>query len=149
MQNICSYPKLFVFQQNAYNSHSHYSVPGIFYPPPFATRYFPGEAPTNNIIPASKESSREQSNTHQNGNSNNSTQVNSSDNHTGYNMDDEQQYESASIIYGPGIQWPPSPSPLHHATQAAIQYPPYVDYYHDYQNEGSYFVEYCITKFHN
>ena len=50
-------------------------------------------------------------------------------------MDDEQQYESASIIYGPpGMSWTASPSPLHQATQAGIQYPPFVDYYHDYQN---------------
>ena len=112
-------------------------MPSIFYPPPFATRYFPGGGPPGNIIPSSKESSRDQSNAQQNGHSNNSTQVNSSVNYADRNIDDEQQYESASIIYGPGIQWPPSPSPLHHATQAAIQYPPYTDYYRDYQNEGS------------
>ena len=53
-------------------------------------------------------------------------------------MDDEQQYESASIIYGPGIPWTASPSPLHHATQAGIQCPQYVDYYPDYQNGGKY-----------
>ena len=51
-------------------------------------------------------------------------------------MDDDQQYESASIIYGPGIPWTASPSPLHQATQAGIQCPPYVGYYPDYQNGG-------------
>ena len=56
-------------------------------------------------------------------------------------MDDDQQYESASIIYGPGIPWTASPSPLHQATQAAIQCPPYVDYYPDYQNGGKYIWE--------
>ena len=59
-------------------------------------------------------------------------------------MDDEQQYESASIIYGPGIQWQPPPitsSPMHlsamHASPTSMQHPHFVDYYGNYQNEGT------------
>ena len=104
-------------------------MPGIFYPPLFSPIHFQDVGAQGNIVPSSKESSRE-------ADLSNSTHINSSVNPVDCRIDDDQQYESASMIYGPGIQWPPSPSPLHQATQAAMQYPPYIDYYGDYQNEG-------------
>ena len=117
------------------NAQSHYSVPGIFYPPPFATAYYPGGSTTINTNPSSQE---------HNGHTNNSSQANDATNSSN-NIDDEQQYESASIIYGPRIPWPPSPSPLHLATQTPIQYPRYVGYYGDLQNEGTYDLSMCYT----
>ena len=83
----------------------------------------------------SNEPSCEENNPPQNVPSDNASQINAPKNPPFLIMDDEQQYESASIIYGPGIPWTASPSPLHQATQAGIQYPPYV-YYPDYQNGG-------------
>ena len=72
----------------------------------------------------------------QNGTSDNSSKINAPKHPPFLIMDDEQQYESASIIYGPGLSWTASPSPLHQATQGGYQYPPYVGYYPDYQNGG-------------
>ena len=123
-------------QQNPYNSHSHYSVPGIFYPPPFGPRYFNGEDQTRNAGSGKNPTSHQDIETEKNSSEQNSSQIDMTKNLPFRIMDDDQQYESASIIYGPGIPWTASPSPLHQATQAGIQCPPYVGYYPDYQNGG-------------
>ena len=127
------------FQQNGYNSQSHYSVPGIFYPPPFGARYFQEDVRPGNGIPPSQDASSTENKQSQNDQCDSNAKQNQDQNQPFLIMDDEQQYESASIIYGPpGMSWTASPSPLHQATQAAIQYPPFVEYYPDYQNGSKY-----------
>ena len=111
-------------------------MPGIFYPPPFGHRYFTGEEQSGNIGSSKNPTSHEDCGTEKNASKQNSSQIDMTKNHQFRILDDDQQYESASIIYGPGIPWAASPSPLHQATQAGIQCPPYVGYYPDYQNGG-------------
>ena len=111
-------------------------MPGIFYPPQFGPRFFQAEEQQGSIGSGQKNTSHEDSGTDKNASEQNSSQMDVTKNLPFRIMDDDQQYESASIIYGPGMPWTASPSPLHQATQAGIQCSPYLGYYPDYQNGG-------------
>ena len=110
-------------------------MPGIFYPPTLDPRYFQEQPEIINTDtkPTSQEDSRKEKDLSEQS----SSQRDVPPNFPFRIMDDDQQYESASIIYGPGMPWAASPSPLHQATQAGIQCSPYLGYYPDYQNGGT------------
>ena len=114
-------------------------MPGIFYPPALDPRYFQEQPEIINTDtkPTSQEDSRKEKDAPEQ----NSSQTDVPPNFPFRIMDDDQQYESASIIYGPGIPWTASPSPLHQATQAGIQCSPYLGYYPDYQNGGALHIQ--------
>ena len=118
-------------------------MPGIFYPPAFSPRYYPEQLENNNTD--TKTTTEDDSKNDKRASEATPSQMDMTQNLPFRIMDDDQQYESASIIYGPGIPWTASPSPLHQATQAGIQCSPYLSYYPDYQNGGRILI--CIRNF--